>query len=72
MIEFYKNLWSKQLPKLEALRQAQLTLIKHYTWSATKGLVGPSAGKASANAAAESQRLPPLYWAGFVLSGDWR
>ena len=28
MDEFYQNLWQKKLPKLEALRQAQLTVLK--------------------------------------------
>jgi CHAT domain-containing protein len=27
--EFYTNLWQKKLPKLEALRQAQLTVLRH-------------------------------------------
>ena len=30
MGEFYKNLWDMNLPKLEALRQAQLTTLKSY------------------------------------------
>jgi len=30
MAEFYKNLWEKRQPKLEALRQAQLTLLREY------------------------------------------
>ena len=29
MEEFYTNLWMKQLPKLESLRQAQLTVLHH-------------------------------------------
>jgi tetratricopeptide (TPR) repeat protein/CHAT domain-containing protein len=29
MEEFYVNLWQKKLPKLEALRQAQLTVLRH-------------------------------------------
>src|SRR5262249_10568265 len=29
MEEFYANLWRKQLPKLEALRQAQLAVLRH-------------------------------------------
>ena len=28
MIDFYENLWKKKLPKLEALRQAQLTMMR--------------------------------------------
>jgi CHAT domain-containing protein len=29
MEEFYQNLWQKKLPKLEVLRQAQLTVLHH-------------------------------------------
>jgi CHAT domain-containing protein len=29
MEEFYNNLWRKKLPKLESLRQAQLTVLRH-------------------------------------------
>jgi CHAT domain-containing protein len=29
MEEFYANLWHKKLPKLEALRQAQLSVLRH-------------------------------------------
>ncbi|MBS0265125.1 MAG: CHAT domain-containing protein [Planctomycetes bacterium] len=30
MTEFYRNLWEKKLPKLEALRQAQLKMLRDY------------------------------------------
>lgn len=33
MTEFYTNLWQKKLPKLEALRQAQLATRKQPKWS---------------------------------------
>jgi CHAT domain-containing protein len=76
MGEFYANLWGKRLPKGEALRQAQLTLLRH-----------PPAARRRRPAARdlnleESRPLPeggriggrahPLVWAGFVLSGDSR
>jgi CHAT domain-containing protein/tetratricopeptide (TPR) repeat protein len=80
MAEFYQNLWEKKLPKLEALRQAQLTLLRDYRPGAQEGRGGrvkevdrrveelpekrPAVG--------EGERLPPFYWAAFVLSGDWR
>jgi CHAT domain-containing protein len=91
MAEFYKNLWEKKRPKLEALRQAQLTLLRDYRPGANTGRSGlvkigvepvealpekkpaggdPSGGRASAPGAGD--RLPPFYWAAFVLSGDWR
>jgi CHAT domain-containing protein len=81
MQEFYRNLWQRKLPRLEALRQAQLAMLLHY--DAKQGrLRGPGAPVAADAAALERARqearaagqppLPPLYWAGFTLSGDWR
>lgn len=65
MQRFYENLWDKKLPKGEALRQAQLWLMKE---GRTRGLdVDEKQAPAT-----KSNRLPPKYWAGFVLSGDWR
>ena len=64
MVRFYENLWDRKLPKLEALRQAQLWMLKE---GGKRGLQRePPEGQAPAG------RLPPYYWAGFVLSGDWR
>jgi CHAT domain-containing protein len=61
MREFYRNLWEGRLPKAEALRQAQLTLLRE---GATRGVRPP--GEESAGP------TPPYFWAAFVLSGDWR
>jgi CHAT domain-containing protein/Tfp pilus assembly protein PilF len=81
MAEFYRNLWERKLPKLEALRRAQLAMLLHYDAKAGR-LRAPGApvpvDPAELAAAREKVRasgrppLPPLYWAGFVLSGDWR
>jgi CHAT domain-containing protein/Tfp pilus assembly protein PilF len=81
MVEFYRNLWERKLPKLEALRRAQLAMLLHYDAKAGR-LRAPGApvpvDPAELAAAREKLRttgrppLPPLYWAGFVLSGDWR
>jgi CHAT domain-containing protein len=75
MDHFYENLWHKKLTRLEALRQAQLWLLKE----------GPKRGpgkerpvdpkqvaEAKPEPAAGAGRAPPFYWAAFVLSGDWR
>jgi CHAT domain-containing protein len=80
MVEFYKNLWEKKLPKLEALREAQLTMLRGYDPKAGKlrgsGAVRPvdpkklAAAKDAGSLAREG--LSPFYWAAFVLSGDWR
>jgi CHAT domain-containing protein len=75
MIDFYENLWNKKLTKLEALRQAQLSMLHNgfqrageQPGQATRGGV-----KLLPDAPANDQRrLPPYYWAAFVLSGDWR
>lgn len=58
MVEFYKNLWQKRLGKLESLRRAQLAMLRGE-------LHRPPT-------ASDGDRLPPFYWAAFVLNGDWR
>ena len=70
MGRFYQNLWSnpeKPRGKLEALREAQLWLLRQGAEELGKmrgGLVRPDPVPAGP--------LPPSYWAAFVLSGDWR
>jgi CHAT domain-containing protein len=59
MVEFYRNLWERRLPTLDALRQAQLALLRG-------DLFRPP------GAASLDTPLPPKYWAAFALSGDWR
>ena len=63
MTRFYENLFKRNLGTLEALREAQLWMLKE---GIARGVVPdePAAPKGS--------RTPPLYWAAFVLSGDWR
>jgi CHAT domain-containing protein len=73
MERFYENLWSKTkedgktplYTKLEALREAQLWMLKE------RGPRGATPVEADLKTAGE-RRLPPYYWAAFVLSGDWR
>jgi CHAT domain-containing protein/Tfp pilus assembly protein PilF len=61
MARFYENLWRKGLPAAGALREAQLTMLRGGLWrgSLERKSDGP-----------KSDRLPPLYWAAFVLSTD--
>jgi len=63
MVDFYDNLWSKKLSKIEALRQAQLSLLHG---GIKRGLTLDD------DQPAAKHRLPPYYWAAFVLAGDWR
>jgi CHAT domain-containing protein/tetratricopeptide (TPR) repeat protein len=77
---FYTNLWQRKLSPLESLRQAQLTMLRNVDsqagrlrapdFSQTTAL--PTGGAAEKPAAARQARLSPVYWAAFVLSGDWR
>ena len=78
MVRFYDNLWNKKLSKLEALREAQLWMLKHP--DASKGLARTLRGKVVDRAEAEvipafnekTGRTDPFFWAAFQLSGDWR
>ena len=74
MTEFYRNLWEKKLGKLESLRRAQLTLIQHYDPATGTMREGPPDTRVfrADGLTPEMRRPPPIYWAGFVLSGDWR
>ncbi|MCH7725659.1 MAG: CHAT domain-containing protein [Planctomycetes bacterium] len=62
MERLYDNLWNKEMGKLEALREAQLWMLRE---RGSRGLTDLDQDK-------EIKRLPPFYWAAFVLSGDWR
>jgi CHAT domain-containing protein len=65
MGEFYRVAWDTDniVSRAEALRKAQLFLLN-------KGK--RSLGKKGEKLPKGETRLPPLYWAAFVLSGDWR
>jgi CHAT domain-containing protein len=92
MEEFYTNLWERKLPKLEALRQAQLRVMREPEivvkrlrelreemakrgWSETqlaaRGL-DQRAEHMPAASRGSTLRSPGMWWAAFVLSGDWR
>jgi CHAT domain-containing protein/tetratricopeptide (TPR) repeat protein len=80
MVEFYHNLWTRKLTKLESLRQAQLTIMRSYD-PASGRLRGPgqrrpgdpeAIERARAEPSTQGRPLPPFYWASFVISGDWR
>ncbi len=77
MEQFYTNLWSKKLPKLEALRQAQLTILNNPGMVAKqrgideKAVTLPDRGRV-APPGDHATRSDPALWAAFVLSGDVR
>jgi CHAT domain-containing protein len=82
MEEFYENLWRKGLTRSEALRQAQITVLRHpervrqraRELRETLGRRGilPEAGGGAGAEAHGSLTSPPAWWAAFVLCGDWR
>jgi CHAT domain-containing protein/Tfp pilus assembly protein PilF len=61
MERFYDNYWKKNLGTLEALREAQLSMLR-----------GELARGLDLEKGTDGSRLPPYYWAAFSLSGDWR
>ncbi len=69
MREFYQNM--KTLSKAEALRQAQLDLMRstiQFTIIPTGGEGSPSPQKLTE----EVECFHPFFWAPFILLGDWR
>jgi CHAT domain-containing protein len=64
MERFYDNLWNREMSAVEALREAQLWMLRE---GRERGLV-----RLDDDQPADPQRVSPYYWAAFVLSGDWR
>ena len=84
MVEFYRNLFEKKLDKLEALRQAQVSMLRG-DLSAEVELASRGLGKATrlptgisplpeevVKAPTKKASRHPRYWASFVLSGYWK
>jgi CHAT domain-containing protein/tetratricopeptide (TPR) repeat protein len=67
MVRFYDNLWEKKMSKLEALREAQRWMLREIP-----RLSDLPRGLEFLRERDQNRRLPPAYWAAFVLSGDWR
>ncbi|MFO0823205.1 MAG: CHAT domain-containing tetratricopeptide repeat protein [Gemmataceae bacterium] len=61
MTRFYMNRLKQGMPALKALREAQLWLLND----------GVDAGVLK-EPLRNGRRTPPLFWAAFVLAGDWR
>jgi CHAT domain-containing protein len=71
---FYENHWRNHLPPLEAMRQAQLTLLRSEDRSRPAKERGPgsivgSAARDRANDPSRPNRADPRLWAGWVVSG---
>jgi CHAT domain-containing protein len=67
MADFYRAAWdtTKVVSRAEALRKAQLNMLREGHKRGV-GLKGEKIEKG------KDGRLPPYFWAAFVLSGDWR
>jgi CHAT domain-containing protein/Tfp pilus assembly protein PilF len=61
MGHFYSNLLQKKMSKLEALRAAQLWMLREYS---SRGMAREDAPQAD-----KTGRLPAYYWAAFMMSG---
>ncbi|MCA9185901.1 MAG: CHAT domain-containing protein [Planctomycetales bacterium] len=73
MNRFYENLLLKRMGKLDALREAQLWMLRERgPRSAREVARGARLAKSANSRRSTQQRLAPHYWAAFVLSGDWR
>jgi tetratricopeptide (TPR) repeat protein len=75
MEEFYTNLWRRQLPRLEALRQAQLTVLRNpgrvrERARELRGIGNEAAALPGGGRIESGGRSRPASWAAFVLSGD--
>jgi CHAT domain-containing protein len=70
MGRFYENLWRRGHPPGEALREAQLQMLREgrrlLREAGQRGLEPLEKGQAGDG----GDRLPPYYWAAFVLSTD--
>jgi CHAT domain-containing protein len=69
MALFYENLWHKKLPKLEALRQAQLAILRGRVVAQGAARAPDLQGISDAQGRRTAYAAPHL-WAAWVLSGD--
>ncbi|MFM9964396.1 MAG: tetratricopeptide repeat protein [Planctomycetaceae bacterium] len=81
MQRFYENLWSGKLSRVDSLREAQLWMLKSGKQALRESARRAIARGQEARGAqvlldeldkSQDDRLPPFFWAAFVLSGDWR
>ena len=78
MRRFYDNLWNRSLTKMDALREAQLWMLRHPKELTAMGVDQASprglgtTSKRVKTTQKQSNRTNPYFWAAFQLSGDWR
>ena len=80
MKQFYANLWEKKMNKIDALREAQLWMLRHPRELEALGVKGATRGKprklaterAEGDVLDQTDSTDPFFWAAFQLSGDWR
>ncbi|MFO0876001.1 MAG: CHAT domain-containing tetratricopeptide repeat protein [Gemmataceae bacterium] len=81
MERFYENLWVRRLPRAEALREAQLYVLRHpqavearvqalREVARVRGISLKAETGPALPAQGDRARSPVLLWAGFALSGD--
>ncbi len=71
MTRHYENIWEKKMGKLEALREAQLWMLKE---GKKRGIDAETEDTKDAPKPAvveTGNRMPPLYWGAWVLSVAW-
>lgn len=69
MVRFYQNLSERKMGKLAALHEAQTVLLERYD-PHTGRLRDPESRDSATKP--RTTDLPPIYWAAFILGGDWR
>lgn len=75
MRTFYENLWIKGQTKLDALRNAQLDLLRNPVLADGTRLRGKpvrTQQPATDTDTPKVVRTDPLFWAAWTISGDWR
>ncbi|MEL6105278.1 MAG: CHAT domain-containing tetratricopeptide repeat protein [Planctomycetota bacterium] len=76
MRRFYTNLWIKKQSKIDALRNAQLWILRHPleleamgVQDAVRGAMRPRTKPSRPGS--DAKTTAPFFWAAFQLSGDW-
>jgi CHAT domain-containing protein len=70
MTEFYRNLWERRMSKLDALREAQLWMLRNPQQVAA--LLATRGGEDEFADENQITFAAPKFWAAWVLAGDWR